>query len=107
MDENVNESSLPIGGSLIDLSKEQVEQVEEWLRDPAADLLINCLRSMAGASLLLAGRTLINEITPERHSGESSVNLDNAHRINFAADLLLNIRRGKKKLKLLKLQLGE
>jgi hypothetical protein len=107
MSSDIKDANLPIGGSFVDLTKEQVEQIEKWLRDPTADLLINCLKSMAGHSLLAANRTLINEIIPERHSNESSINLDNAHKLNFAADLLLSIRRGKKKLNLLKLKLGE
>lgn len=107
MSADLKDSNLPIGGSFVDLKEEQVKQVEQWLRDPSADLLINCLKSMAGHSLLAANRTLINEIIPERHSSESSINLDNAHKLNFAADLLLDIRKGKKKLNLLKLKLGE
>lgn len=100
-------TGIPIGADVVDLSKEQIESIEKWLREPEADLLINCIRSMAGLSLLTASRSLIIEVIPERISDRSSVNLDNAHRLNFLADLLLGIRKGKQKLHLIKLKLGE
>lgn len=107
MSEEKNLNGIPIGADVVNLSDDQVKSIEKWLREPEADLFINCIRSMSGVALLQASRSLIVEIIPDRISETSSVNLDNAHRLNFLADLLLDIRRGKQELYLIKLKLGE